>query len=256
MAAPRRRRRKPPARPDTFTTYTDPGIAGEPLVITSGEPRDLAVLAGQTGFAWHCGKSVPREPGYYGLAEVHQVDGTDREQAEAHMRAHGLRSPAVAARPGPWKPPPRKQWAPKPMDPGQPVKWAVYEPGRWERPGGMPVIDQVTGGPSGTWRESRTYSRAGTIWSPGPDGPNTWWAIPDDAPAEPVVVRRHGRKFSFEYREGDLHQDDGWSDWRARIARAENVRRRGLYPVVDENLHLGRLLGARADPGQDRPVAR
>lgn len=115
MTARRTRRRKPP-RPDTsatLTTYPAPDIRGKPVVVTSAapgqdyEPAALRELAGQTGFAWRCAKAVPHDPPHLGLAEVHQIDGTDRAQAEAHLRAHGLRSPALKAKPPPWKRPTR-----------------------------------------------------------------------------------------------------------------------------------------------------
>jgi hypothetical protein len=51
-----------------------------------------------------------------------------------------------------------------------------------------------------------------------------------------VVVRRQGKKFSCEHREGELYQSGERSNWREGIRRAENVRRRGVFAVVHETL--------------------
>jgi hypothetical protein len=57
---------------------------------------------------------------------------------------------------------------------------------------------------------------------------------PDDDPMRPVLIKRHGRKFSFEHGEGELYEVRGYTDAaRANVLRAEMVRARGIFPVVD-----------------------
>ena len=129
-----------------------------------------------------------------------------------------------------WKPPARREFSPKPMDAGQRVTWTVTIPGSWERPGYMD--GDVYHGPTGKWIEAVTYSREGVIWSPATSA-SSWWVQPDDDPANPVVVRRQGRKFSCEHREGELFESRECSGWRDGIRRAENVRKHGIFPVVD-----------------------
>lgn len=106
-----------------------------------------------------------------------------------------------------WKPPPRRKYQPKLMDPGQVIVWTVTTPGQ------------------------DRHERIGTIWSEA-TSPSSWWVVPDDDERNPVVVRRHGKKFSSEHREGELYESREFSGWRENIRRAENVRRRGLYAVV------------------------
>jgi hypothetical protein len=128
-----------------------------------------------------------------------------------------------------WKPPARREYQPKPMDPGQRVAWSVTIPGRWERPGYMD--GDVYRGPSGKWIEDVTYTREGTVWSVATSA-SCWWVVPDDAPGNAVVVRRAG-KSQHSHREGELFQTREGEGWREGIRRAENVRRRGVYAVVD-----------------------
>jgi hypothetical protein len=132
-----------------------------------------------------------------------------------------------------WRPPARREYWPKPMDPGQRITWTVTIPGRWERPGYMD--GDVYHGPTGKWIEAVKYDREGTIWADGPSG-STWWVTPDDEPVNPVVVRRQGKKFSCEHREGELFETREWSSWRDGIRCAENVRCRGVFAVVHETL--------------------
>lgn len=128
-----------------------------------------------------------------------------------------------------WRAPARREYNPKPMDPGQRVTWTVTIPGRWERPGSMD--GDVYHGPSGKWLEAVTYTREGTIWSQATSA-SAWWVVPDDDPVNPVVVRRAG-KSQHQYREGQLFESGECAGWRDGIRRAENVRRRGVFAVVD-----------------------
>jgi hypothetical protein len=131
-----------------------------------------------------------------------------------------------------WKPPPRREYRPKPMDPGQPVTWTARTAGYWTGPpqhsgDGEPYWYK----PGTEWHEPTRSQWAGVIWSDGPAA-GTWWVCPDDDPQHPVVVRRHGRKFSSEWREGELHEEHGWPG-QDGIRRAEAVRRHGsVYATV------------------------
>jgi hypothetical protein len=129
-----------------------------------------------------------------------------------------------------WKIPPRREYNPKPMDPGQPVTWTVRIDGHHEHPGYMD--GDVYRGPSGRWIEPVTYTRTGTVWSVATSA-SCWWVLPDDDPQNPVVVRRHGKKWSMDHREGELYQTREHEGWREAIRRAENVRCRGVFAVVD-----------------------
>jgi hypothetical protein len=129
-----------------------------------------------------------------------------------------------------WKVPPRREYNPKPTDPGQRVTWTVTILGRREHPGYMD--GDTYHGPAGKWIEAVTYTREGVIWSVATSA-SCWWVVPDDDPRNPVIVRRHGRKFSLDRREGELYQTREHEGWRDGIRRAENVRRRGVFAVVD-----------------------
>ena len=207
-------------------------------VITAGELADFQANA-DAGFAWTCRTAKTKGGTSWDRGKIVsacEISSADRAWYEQHQLFHERSGPEPYRLPKPWAPPPRRAYQPGPMDPGQPVTWTWTIGGHWEREDGQPVIDPVTGGPTGQWVESVTRTRTGTVWSGGPASASTsWWVVPDDDPANPVVVRRHGRKFSFERAEGQLYQDDGWAaGWRDEIRRAENVRRRGVYPVVRE----------------------
>lgn len=235
-----------------------------------GDLGDYPRHRDEAGFAWTC--RTPRLKGGDGydraqVAEVCDITSGDRDWYEQHQARHGRTALGLPKMPGPWKPPPPKAYEPKPLDPGQPVKWTHHVPGHWERPDGTPATDPVTGGITGQWVEGVTRIRTGTIWSAGPASASTsWWAVPDDDPAEPVVIRRHGKGFDFKLSEGDLYQADGWgAGWRDGIRRAENVRKRGIYPVVQDVIKSGysswsggrrpdeKIIRWHADP--DCPVA-
>jgi hypothetical protein len=100
----------------------------------------------------------------------------------------------------PWKMPRPREYAPKPLDPGQPAEWDA---------GGV--------------------TRTGVIWSRA-DRPNTWWAQPDDDPAHPVYLSRPRGGGSSQ-----LHEfPKAAGEARANIVRGNLIRDRGLFAVVDE----------------------
>lgn len=142
-----------------------------------------------------------------------------------------------------WKAPSRREFNPRPMDPGQPVTWTVKVDGRWTIPARME--GDVYHGPSGQYIEPYSYTRTGTVWSVATSA-SCWWVVPDDDPHNPVTVRRHGKKFSLDHREGELHQTREHEGWRENIRRAENVRRRGVFAVVDSE-HASRSWMGRGE---------
>jgi hypothetical protein len=146
-----------------------------------------------------------------------------------------------------WKPPARREYRPKAMDPGQPVTWIVKVDGRWTIPAHMD--GDVYHGPSGEYIEPCSYTRTGTVWSVATSA-SCWWVTPDDDPASPVIVRRHGKKFSLDCREGELYQTREHEGWRENIRRAENVRRRGVYAVVNRE-YESRSWTGRGTPWKD-----
>lgn len=129
-----------------------------------------------------------------------------------------------------WKAPARREYSPKPMDAGQRVTWQLVIPGHYAVP---PHYDEEadTYIEGIGWTEPVTHERSGVIWSAGP-APRTWWAVPDDEPLTPVVIRWSGRKRAGEPAPGDLFESSECQDWRTVIRRAENVRKRGVYAVV------------------------
>lgn len=128
-----------------------------------------------------------------------------------------------------WKPPARREYNPKPMDPGQVVVWTVRIDAHWTVP---PRYDGGTYTQGIGWVEAVEYERIGTIWSEGAS-PSTWWVLPDDDQFNPVIVRRAGKKHRFQYAEGELFQSTEGNGWRDAVRRAENVRARGIYPVIE-----------------------
>ena len=228
----------PRALRDLAATVTSGHVEDLGFTVTrSGEPSDYRVPAEPGGFAWTC--RTTRLKGGTGwdrgqIVEACEITSASRDWYDQHAAYHERTGPQPVTLPKPWKAPARTaQYAPAAMAAGQAVTWTLITPGHWERPDGMPVTDPVTGGPTGQWIESASRTRTGRIWSDGPRG-TSWWVNPDDEPASPVVVRRHGKSFSFERAEGQLYEETGWQGWREEIRRAENVRRRGLYPVVTE----------------------
>jgi hypothetical protein len=134
------------------------------------------------------------------------------------------------SKPQMWKAPARREYKPKDMDPGQVIVWSVTIPGYWTIPAHMDG-DTYTG-PAGTWIPEDRYERIGTIWSVA-TSPNSWWVTPDDDMGNPVVVRRQGKKFSLDRREGELYETREHLGWRDALRRAENVRKRGIFAVVE-----------------------
>ena len=68
---------------------------------------------------------------------------------------------------------------------------------------------------------------------------SAWWVVPDDEPGNAVVIRRAGKSYRHHWPEGTLYQSREHEGWREAIRRAENVRRRGVFAVID-----------RTDPGR------
>lgn len=146
-----------------------------------------------------------------------------------------------------WRPPARREYAPKPMDAGQPVTWTVKVDGRWTIPAHMD--GDVYHGPSGEYIKPYSYTRTGTVWSVATSA-SCWWVVPDDDPRNPVIVRRHGKKFSLDCREGELYQTREHDGWRDSIRRAENVRRHSVFAVVNREYESRSWMG-RGTPWKD-----
>lgn len=157
---------------------------------------------------------------------------------------------------GMWKPPPRRDYNPKPMDPGQVIVWTYRIEGHWTvRPSRDADTGAFTEGEG--WIPSVKTERIGIIWSEG-SSPSTWWVLPDDDMLNPVLVRRAGKRADYGFKEGDLFQSREGEGWREAIRRAENVRKRGIYAVVQETYTVPLSYGSRethqplmwhADPG-------
>jgi hypothetical protein len=129
-----------------------------------------------------------------------------------------------------WKAPARREYNPKPMDPGQVIVWTVRIDAHWTVP---PRYDSETGifTEGIGWVETLEYERIGTIWSLATSA-NSWWVVPEDDDPDPLVVRRAGKSLRDGFPEGALYQSGECADWRQGIRRAENVRKRGIYAVV------------------------
>lgn len=140
-----------------------------------------------------------------------------------------------------WKPPARREYNPKPMDPGQVIVWTHRIHGRWTVPSHYDAAANVYT-PAEGWIPPVDTERIGVIWSDG-SAPSTWWVLPDDDMLNPVLVRRAGKRHTPEWREGDLFQGTEGEGWRERIHRAENVRKRGIYAVVHETYTVPRSYG-------------
>lgn len=116
-----------------------------------------------------------------------------------------------------WRVPPRREFRPKAMDIGQPITW-TRTLGGWK--------------PGEGWQSRRDVTRAGTIWSEGPY-PRSWWVIPDDGRTPTAVLVRTAGRRDRMHGEGTLFQDRSGDRWRSRVRRAELIRRRGIFPVVE-----------------------
>lgn len=87
-----------------------------------------------------------------------------------------------------WRPPARRDYNPKPADPGQRITWTRHEPGHWTK------LPDTWGGrmpDDSDYVQPRNIERTGTIWSDGPRA-RTVWVQPDDA--------GHGDMVLVEYR--------------------------------------------------------
>ncbi|MBO0805863.1 MAG: hypothetical protein J2P25_22675 [Nocardiopsaceae bacterium] len=58
----------------------------------------------------------------------HDLAGTGRGEYERHMCDHGLKAPKSSYQR--WKPPRAREYAPKPMDPGQRIEWRDGQTGQ------------------------------------------------------------------------------------------------------------------------------
>jgi hypothetical protein len=219
-------------------------MPAEPDVITSSPLRPLAEVRAATGFAWSCrqGRAENGEP-----TGACQITSGDRTEYERHMRGHGLKPPESGYEPWkPWKPPrPAREYAPKPMDPGQRVEWITVTEGHHENPGYL-AADGTYVPASGPWIEETRRTRTGVIWSVA-DTASAWWVQPDDDPARPAYVKRAGKSWrDRSYGEGTLYEVPGAAEAaRANVARGELVRRRGIFPVAGAVLsdHTGDYYG-------------
>jgi hypothetical protein len=208
-------------------------MPAEPKVVTNGPPRELTEVRADSGFAWSC-QTGHAEDGE--LTEIHQITSDDRDEYERHMRGHGFKPPKSAyQRWTPWTPPrPAKESRPKPMDPGQRVEWVRVAEGHWEGRTYVEATDTtVARFEGGTWVDEVRETRAGVIWSVA-DTVSAWWVQPDDDPLYPVYVKRAGKRERYEHGEGALYEVPGVGEAsRASTIRAEVIRRRGIFPVID-----------------------
>ena len=137
------------------------------------------------------------------------------------------------SKPAMWKPPTRREYKPKEMDPGQVVVWTVRIDAHWTvRPKYDAATETFSEGIG--WVDTVEYERIGTVWSVATSA-SSWWVTPEDDDPEPVVVRRAGKSYKHHFPEGTLYQSGECRNWREGIRRAENVRRRGVYAVIDRN---------------------
>ncbi len=207
-------------------------MPAEPEVIANGPLRPLAEVHDETGFAWSCRRSRA-ENGR--LTEIHQITSGDRDEYERHMRTHGRKPPKSAYEPWkPWKAPrPAREYTPKPMDPGQHAEWVKVTEGHRENLGYL-AEDGTYVPASGAWVEETRQARTGVIWSVA-DTASAWWVQPDDDPMHPVYVKRTGKGWRDRtYGEGTLYEVPGVAEAaRTNIRRAEAIRKRGIFPVID-----------------------
>jgi len=150
-----------------------------------------------------------------------------------------------------WKAPARREYSPKPMDPGQRVTWHVRIDGHYANPPRM-VDGEYRGGTG--WVDAVEFTRTGTVWSVATSA-TAWWVVPDDEPGNAVVVRRAGKSSRHGWREGTLYQSREHEHWRDAVRRAENVRRRGVFAVI-ERTYPGRYDYARRGNGPDTHMLR
>lgn len=208
-------------------------MPAEPEIVTNGPPRELAEVRADSGFAWSCrGSRV--ENGQ--LTEMHQITSGDRGEYDRHMRGHDLKPPkSTYQRWRPWtRPRPVTEYKPKPMDPGQRVQWVRVIKGHWESRTYIEATDTTPPRfEGGTWVEETRETRTGVIWSVA-DTASAWWIQPDDDLAHPVYVRRAGKRERYEHDEGTLYEAPGVAEAaRANLLRAEAIRKRGIFPVID-----------------------
>jgi hypothetical protein len=148
------------------------------------------------------------------------------------FRGLGVR-PALSSR--------RREYRPKPFDPGQPITWTRTTGGHWtEPPSPVNIYGQRE---HGIWVPPETVERTGTIWSAGPV-PSSLWVVPDDAAGTAVAVHL-GTK-----REPGPHELSFWPvTWQHdALRRAEHVRACGsIYAAVDD---VREVTGYRGRPAR------
>lgn len=197
-------------------------MAAEPQIITNGPLRPMAEVRAENGFGWWCRR------GHLENGEIHEISGGDRREYQRHMRGHGAKPLKTAYEPWrPWKPPrPADAYAPKPADPGQRVEWVQATEGHWRD-------DCDPDAPGTSVRaDGQHTTRTGLIWSVA-TAPSEFWVQPDDDPTHPVLVKRAGKR-DRGHNEGELYEIPGAAEAAAaRIRRAEIIRKRGIFPVID-----------------------
>jgi hypothetical protein len=199
-------------------------MSAEPEIITNGPLRPLSEIRSESGFAWSCRRALFTNGE---LTEIHEIFSGDRAEYGRHMRAHGYKPLKTSEQPKPWKPPrTTAAYAPKQMDPGQPIKWTQVIEGYWQH-GYNPDEPE-----SNVRVSEQRVARTGVIWSVATHA-NEFWVQPDDDPAHPVLVKRAGKR-DHSQNEGDLFEVPGHAEAAtAQVHRAEIIRRRGIFPVID-----------------------
>jgi hypothetical protein len=210
------------------------GLSDVDVPVVGDGLRPLSEVRAETGFAWRC-RRARIEDGR--LTEVHQITGGDRAEYARHMQGHGVPPVKKTAfeQWTSWKPPrPVRAYKPKAMDPGQRVEWVKVTPAHWEgRDWNDPAVSP------GQWVEEVRETRTGVIWSTA-DMPSAWYVQPDDSPACPVYVKRAGKR-DWHHKEGELHEMPAVAEAaRVGVLRAEIVRQRGIFPVIDSQRSIGR----------------
>lgn len=191
--------------------------------------RPFAELRAESGFAWSCRTA---EVEYGRVVRACETSGSDRGEYAAHMKSHGL-APVKSAyeRPKPWAPPrPVRVYAPKPMAAGERCEWVKTTGGHHEIPARMDGDTYVPA--SGEWIPAVSEQREGTVWSVATSA-SEWWILPDGDESRPVLVKRAGKR-GWPHKEGELYEVIGAADSaRANVLRAELIRKRGIFAVVD-----------------------
>lgn len=196
--------------------------------VTLGELLPLPELRAAEGFGWACRQAVTCDRGYF-YATVCETSGSTREGYLAHMREYHPRTVRqnqlkITYDPKPWKAPrATREYQPKPLSPGEPVKYTRITGGHHEG-------EYNPARPRDSWIPEVREARTGTVWSVA-DSPSALYVLPDDDPAHPVYVRRAG-KHTLSRAEGEWYEVPGAAERdRRNLLRAETIRARGIFPV-------------------------